>query len=232
MQLTRTLRGLLCYRRRQMVYSGVTAVLLVLTSIVASCTKTSRESFDNPEVRRDATFLRHIRAVPANLLRVNDRRGSYAGVALGQRAEAVQRVFGVPPPWKDYYRDEPLDASPTLSGGGFHCPISNNPDAYTFMRYRGVSFEIVNKTVCGIMVTDKRAVTERGVRVGDHLASAQSKYPTLTCGHITGSEGSEQSYCTGALSPGRYVVFSAWKDEPIDVIGLGLAPYVRRGQSQ
>jgi hypothetical protein len=147
---------------------------------------------------------------------IDELAGSYKGVALGDpRTEAI-RVFGRPS----------STGNPRHPSNAEGWPISQkNPPGYIqkpdFSNYDGVSFLSTPTPagIHGIVISDPRAATKRGVGIGDALAKAKRRYPTLHCAHARAmSEGElAPAYCAGRLAKDRYIWFG---NDPIRVIAL------------
>jgi hypothetical protein len=89
------------------------------------------------------------------------------------------------------------------------------------MRYRGVSYGLAGPTVCEIVITDGRARTKRGLRIGDSWERARKLYPDFVCAeaHITGEHPRDDfRFCTGRTRPGLYAWFGG---DPVDLIDIG-----------
>ena len=80
-------------------------------------------------------------------------------------------------------------------------------------------------SVYAFIITDPRAETTRGVRVGDPLAKARRRYPGLRCTEGNGGANSEYPQfptCVGRVAPNRYLGFS---QNPIKTITLMTVPF-------
>ena len=78
-------------------------------------------------------------------------------------------------------------------------------------------------SVYAFIITDPRAETTRGVRIGDPLAKARSRYPELRCTEANaGSEYPQFPTCVGRVAPNRYLGLS---QNPIRTITLMTVPF-------
>jgi hypothetical protein len=156
---------------------------------------------------------------PSKAIVLDEGRGSYDGVAIGQRESAARRARGRPdragPDECDLCPAGVADAElgqPTwidAGGAGDHT-----------LRYRDLVVLVAGDRVDGILVTGRRARTRRGVRIGDRLARAADRYPELECGTANlGSEYVPHRYCAGRL--GR--LFVSFGADPIRSITVSRA---------
>jgi hypothetical protein len=90
-----------------------------------------------------------------------------------------------------------------------------------FSDYDGVTFLSTPTAagIHGIVISDPRAETKKGVGIGDALSEARRRYPTLHCAKArVMSEGeTAPAYCAGRLTKDRYIWFG---NDPIRVIAL------------
>jgi hypothetical protein len=136
---------------------------------------------------------------------LDERRGLYRGIAIGDPESKVRRRFGVP---DRADRDGECDlcpagttvdddlAVPTIVEFPRHTPRGTEHD----LRYRDVVFMTARGRVYGLLVTDRRATTRRGVGIGHPVRRAAERYKTLDCG--IANERSEYPtfpYCVGRL---------------------------------
>lgn len=160
-----------------------------------------------------------------HIRRVDERAGSYRGVALGDSAAEAINVLGSP-----VERESP-DTPATPIGSDFSTGtplIQRNPPGYRtkphLLRYQDVAL-LYAPTVAGIyniVIDDPNAVTSKMVHVGDPMARAREAYPSLRCAKAKVSgEGSHPAWCTGKVAARRYLWFGG---DPIRVIALGETP--------
>jgi hypothetical protein len=148
------------------------------------------------------------------------KRGSFGGVALGDTAQDMQRVFGRKSPAGEGERitalsvgDDPDYSPPVLT-----LEPQAGPAAESAYRYENVVFIVRQSTIGAIIVNDHGA-RARGtdVGIGDKLARARAAYD-LECG--TANEGTEYEpfpACVGRTAPHVYVWFG---NDPIANITL------------
>ena len=157
---------------------------------------------------------------------IDEKRGTYRGVGIGDRPEQIFHVFGRKPisgtaepvsPLKDDFVDiggATVISSPckgSLPGAG----------RVTTLRYDHVSFLLCDDHVYALIVAVDNARTRRGVAVGDDLAEARQSYAALSCGKAPYGEGllGEQPsypYCGGKLRAARWL----WFGDPIRSITI------------
>jgi hypothetical protein len=142
---------------------------------------------------------------------IDDVRGTYQGVGVGDDAASVRRVFGQSP---FAAMDEPLTPTnadfvdvggPTVVSPPCK-PATRRPGGRSriaLLRYDDASFLFCNGTVFALMVTASDARTTSGLGVGDELEKAQSLYADLTCGEAPSGDAGHYSYCAGVTASTR-----------------------------
>jgi hypothetical protein len=167
---------------------------------------------------------------------IDEERGTYHGVGVGDEAAAVRRVFGEQSfarldkePWG------PRNARLGESGG----PAVLNPPCkpthqlrggrprLAILRYAEVSFLFCDGSVFALMVMAETARTSRGLGVGDDLDEARTVYPSLKCAEAPSGDIGHYPYCAGAISsrqtrPGLHVWFG---ENPIASITISTTRY-------
>ncbi|HXV32768.1 MAG TPA: hypothetical protein VD769_02065 [Gaiellaceae bacterium] len=140
---------------------------------------------------------------PARYAEIDDVRGAYGPVALGDTRAALFAAFG---PTERASLEEPL--SPIGAGDEFEgpnfVPMNAEPEIY---RYEDASFWFENGQVTGFELTSPGARTSRGIGVGSDLAAVREAYPELECGDAPAGDIATYPYCAGRLGPGRWVWF-------------------------
>ena len=147
---------------------------------------------------------------------IDELAGSYKGVALGDPRSAALHALGGPAGSGNPGHPSNADGWPILL---------KNPPGYRekpeLANYDGVTFLSTPTPagIHGIVISDPRAATRKGVGIGDPLSKARRAYPTLHCaGARTMSEGeTAPAYCAGRLAKDRYIWFG---NDPIRVIAL------------
>ena len=154
---------------------------------------------------------------------IDELRGTYRGVGIGDSPKEVRRVFG--------------DTDATTSGGpitprkaGFSelgGPTSMAPscppgDPGQVLRYDDVSFLYCQGRVWAFIVAAHGARTRREVALGDDLSSARERYgPKVRCGEAPIGEGGDTfPYCSGQLSRNRWIWFGR---DPVESITVSAA---------
>jgi hypothetical protein len=147
---------------------------------------------------------------------IDELRGTYRGVGIGDTAAAVQRVFGHKPlsghneplaPRKDDFVDI---GGPTIIAGG----------CGTNLRYDHVTFFICDGRVDGFIVAQSGAHTTQGVAIGDDAKKVRARYLQLTCGESP-FEGGSYPYCSGQIAADRWLWFGR---DPIRSITVATVP--------
>ena len=147
-------------------------------------------------------------------LPVQEERGSLQGVALNDvRARVVQELG--PASSEDPSSIAPLGEDFDAIGGP---PFIATPgSSHETLRYPSASVLLSDGRAYGIVVTDDGAETAEGVGVGDNLALAEERYPTLDCGLARLGEYRTFPYCGGRVGPRRWLWFG---QDPIRSIVL------------
>jgi hypothetical protein len=165
-------------------------------------------------------------------LSIDERDGSVDGVRIGSTKRDVRNRFGDYGDSPEAYPIEPLEVDEHEGSGGpwsvatgpHHLgPGGINGEQVT-LRYRGASFFVRHDHVFGFMVTSRGATTSRGVRVGDDLATAASKYPGFRC--EPQSEGDttvpQKAHCAGEASDDLLTYFGGDPIESITIVRRSL----------
>jgi hypothetical protein len=140
---------------------------------------------------------------PARYPAIDDARGAYGPVALGDSREELFAGFG---PKARAGLNEPL--SPTGAGDEFEgptsVPMSGEPEIY---RYEDVSFWFEHGRLKGFELTSPGVETSRGIGVGSDLDEVRDAYPELECGDAPAGDFATYPYCAGRLESERWVWF-------------------------
>jgi hypothetical protein len=147
---------------------------------------------------------------------VDEFRGTYRGVGIGDSAAAVERVFGEQ---RLSGRDEPIAPRKEnfVEIGG---PTVVADGCGTSLRYDGVSFFVCGGHVYGFIVTQSGARTRRGVAIGDAASAVRARYPQLSCGEAP-FEGGSYPYCGGRIAKRRWLWFGR---DPVRSISVAVVP--------
>jgi hypothetical protein len=153
--------GLGCGRAwwRLAVAAGVT-ILLVSVPLVASARTRDPSAGD-------------VRSEPSRQIALS--AGTFDGVSLGQTVAEVRRALPGSVDGSPAQRVTPLDASSAPIG------VSYFPGDVRSVRARGVSLLAERGRVRMMFITDPRAVTLGGVRIGDDLREARARLSGLLC---------------------------------------------------
>jgi hypothetical protein len=165
----------------------------------------------------------------ASFDQIDEVRGTYGGVGIGDGREDIWRVFG---------RQDPLgheeSFAPTGAGEDFFGP--NYIPAETGYAYEDVLFwfpvEDIHlgrgsplrgrqDEVAGFQVTARGARTLRGIEAGDTLEEARAAYPELTCGEAPAGDIATYPYCSGRVAEERHIWFGG---DPIANISVSRSP--------
>lgn len=159
--------------------------------------------------------------------RVDERRGSFRGVALGDPPRSVQQALGRAVVGGVYDPVVPtgLPDDAPLTFGSAAPPSRGRASAVRVFRYRDVSFAATPQDgVFEILISAQGATTSRGVAIGDPLADARREHRGLACGtKHAGTEYESFRYCSGRVGDGTFVWFGG---DPITSITLTRTPMV------
>lgn len=156
---------------------------------------------------------RTVRVEGARPRMIDERRGTIAGVGLGDRPAGVQATFGSAQPWRTEQDTGPLDPPDCRCDTASASPEPSDRD--TFLRYRKLSFWINGGRVRSIEIADPGARTTRGIGVGDSLSLVRRAYPELDCSESSYSEESiPYPFCAGRTGARTSIYFSADYSRP------------------
>ena len=146
---------------------------------------------------------------------LNERRGSFEGVAIGSTSEKVEARFGEPPSTSGFV---PLEPKGVKGPYAFSVPGNATP---SIMRYERVAFVLANDRVFGFVTSDEGTVLSKGVGVGDSLQAVRAKYP-LSCREAYAGEslsGGSATYTLCRLQLKNGFVLTVTED-PVESIAL------------
>ena len=154
---------------------------------------------------------------------IDEVRGTYRGVGIGDSGAEVRRVFGP----RSHAGDGPL----TPLGAGSFAEVGGamvirgprlmgNPE---LLRYQDVSFLLMDDRVFALMITDLGAATRQGVAIGNNLDAADGRYDDLNCEEAEiGDFGETFPFCAGPLAPQRHIWFG---QDPIRSITIATTQF-------
>jgi hypothetical protein len=157
---------------------------------------------------------------------IDEVRGTYRGVGIGDSGAEVRRVFGP----RSHAGDGPL----TPLGAGSFAEVGGamvirgprlmgNPE---LLRYQDVSFLLMDNRVFALMITDLGAATRQGVAIGGDLDAADGRYDDLNCEEAEiGDFGETFPFCAGSLAPQRHIWFGQDPIGSITVATTGFGGY-------
>lgn len=149
---------------------------------------------------------------PSTPLLIDQRSGTFRGIAPGIAASRVRSLFGRPVLGDEDRAAAPLGQDPGDISGPSSMQISQA------WRYRELVVFVADGRVLAYLTTDRSAQTAAGVGVGDSLVIAERAYAGLDCSGMTlVHDAVRPSYlvCTGALPSGDQIWFGG---DPIDSI--------------
>jgi len=138
---------------------------------------------------------------------IDERRGAFRGVKLGDPAIVAQRVFGS----ASAPRPDP-NTAPLQGSDGFDGPSSFNfkPPQDTSLRYPHVGFALESGRVRWIDVNDSAVATATGIGPGDSMSLVHLAYPGARCGEDSlGGDSGDIPYpvCAIRFGAGRWLTF-------------------------
>jgi hypothetical protein len=145
---------------------------------------------------------------PSSARVIDEVRGTYRAVGIGDSPADVRRVFG-PREYADMSEGMmPVGVRFAAAGGPMVVELPEKPgaDRQAVLRYADASFLFFDGKVFAVVVTREGAATSRGVAIGHDIGSVEERYRRLTCGDAEPESG-PYPYCAGALKPGRHVWF-------------------------
>jgi len=147
---------------------------------------------------------------------IDEVRGTYRGVGIGDTTAVVRRVFGEQ---RLSGLDEPISPRKEdfVDIGG---PTVIKLSCPTKLRYEHVSFFVCDGRVYGFIVAQSGARTRRGVTIGDEHPKVRARYPQLTCGEAP-FEGGSYLYCGGRIGKRRWLWFG---HDPVRSITVAAVP--------
>jgi len=149
---------------------------------------------------------------PSDPLLIDDRSGTYRGIAPGEPTGRVRRLLGRPSPDSGAYNPYPLQVDRGDLSGVHALPAGNT------WRYPTLVVFAAEDRVRAYLTTDPSAQTAAGVGIGDSLAIATRAYPNLDCSGVIGGSDAVNPYslkCHGWLAGGASISFGG---DPIDNI--------------
>jgi hypothetical protein len=163
---------------------------------------------------------------PARFAVVDEVRGTYGGVGIGDTPTEMRAVMGPIEPLGENDSFRPTGAQDYSegpwshsAGGGFAYPdvaFWLPPDSAKPSGAPGST-----GLISGFELTSPGAKTLRGLKLGDDLAEAAQAYPQLTCGMSDRGEYGETDYCMGWIAGERFLYFGG---DPITALTVSRAP--------
>ena len=156
---------------------------------------------------------------------IDEARGSYRGVALGDPPRAMHRIFGEKDPAGE---NEPVSPASLevehWTYGPWHIPYGGfGAGKVAHYRYANAVFAFDRGQLVWFETIERGAATSRGVAVGDPLERVESAYGDAICGTAAGGEYGEYPACVVKVRRKRYVWFGG---DPVVSITVGAAPLV------
>jgi len=148
---------------------------------------------------------------PARFSQIDEGRGAYGPVALGDSKEEMFAAFGARP-------RAGLNESLTPTGADeFEGPTFVPMRSPDFYRYEDVVFWFEDGEVKGFEVTSPGAETSGAIEVGDDLDEVLEAYPELECGDAPAGDISTYPYCAGRIARERWMWFGG---DPVSTIAV------------
>lgn len=152
---------------------------------------------------------------------LDERAGSYRGVALGATRRDAVAALGPAPRWTSNDSIAPLENDWVDIGAPNEIPSPGAPGA---LRYPHVSVLLDDGRVTAVVVAEPEAESLRGVGVGDPLDEARKAYPGIRCGEAAkGDAGATFPYCSVRLDAKRWLRFGEDPVQSITIASLRLS---------
>ena len=156
---------------------------------------------------------------------IDEERGSYRGVALGDPPQAMYRVFGEKAPAEE---NEPTIPASLRAGdpsyGPWHIPYGGLGRGRTaHYRYAEAVFAFHRDELIWFETIEPGAATSAGVAIGDPLRRVERAYARAICGTAGGGEYGEYPACVVKLGARRSIWFGG---DPVASITVGAVPLV------
>jgi hypothetical protein len=169
----------------------------------------------------------------AGVATIDEARGTYRGVGVGDDAATVRRVFGA----RSFARlnEEPI--SPTkadfaeIGGPGIDLPCQvgevRGVVHFAVLRYEEVSFLLCDDRVFAWIAITADARTSRGLSLGDDLDKAEELYPGVTCGDAPSGDFGSYPYCAGPITSSQAGprVHAWFGEDPIATITISTSGF-------
>jgi hypothetical protein len=166
---------------------------------------------------------------------IEEARGTYHGVGVGDDAAAVRRVFGGQAFAGPNEGITPTNADFVEVGGPTvvrtPCvpsqPKGSSRSRVATLRYDEVSFLFCDATVYALMVTAEDARTTLGLSMGDDLERATTLYARLKCGGAPSGDYGTYPYCAGPVASQRSnASLHVWfGEDPVGSITISTTEY-------
>jgi hypothetical protein len=152
---------------------------------------------------------------------LDERSGTYRGVALGGTEREVRDALGPAPPWTSNDSIAPLEEDWVDIGAPNEIPSPGTPGT---LRYPHLSVLLDNGRVTAMVVAEPEAESIGGVGVGDDLDEARRAYPGLKCGDAAeGDAGATFPYCSVRVGAERWLRFGEDPIKSITIASLKLS---------
>jgi hypothetical protein len=156
---------------------------------------------------------------------VDERAGTFRGVSLGDRPNAVALARGRPDQDPGTRNATPTGASDETSRtfGGMQPP--SRRATLRIYNYRDATYLATREDgVYAILITAAGARTSRGVAIGDSLQDIRQRYSGFECGvKNADNEYVDVPYCGGRVGRARHIWFGG---DPVASITLAVSPMV------
>jgi hypothetical protein len=167
--------------------------------------------------------------LPSAVRVIDEVRGTYRGVGIGDSAAEVRRVFGP--------REDAGDGPFTPRGAGSFAEVGgamfiaspgipHTPRDPELLRYQDVSFLLLDDRVFALMITADGAATQEDLAIGHDLDGADERYDALNCEDVEiGDFGETFPFCAGRVAPQRHIWFGQDPIKSITITRTGFGSY-------
>ncbi len=204
----------------QMPGSGFVVVVALVVGLIAMVVGFTKGTKDNAEAEINRVNDRILNAkVPAGF--VDENRGTYRGIAIGDSEATVRRELGKP------IDDDSGVYQPKISWGStwngvnpVNCPKPLHGGEWKLMVYREIVVDVTEGRVCAFEVAGGGWKTSGGIAAGDPIEKLQERFGPGECSKFGPPENSDyhQWSCEYVTPSGVKLYFAG---DPVTTVGVG-----------
>jgi len=199
---------------------GLIAALALIAGLIALIVGFDKGISDDARAELDRTNERMLNAqIPSGF--IDEGRGSYRGITIGDREAKVRRVLGTPIDGDSGIFQPRIAFGSTWNGmNSVNCPKKLSGTGSKGMVYREVVFDITDDRVCAFEVAGGGWKTSRGTTAGDPIEELKAKFGPGECMKFGPPENSDyhQWGCEYFTRSGVKIYFTG---DPVTTVGVG-----------